>query len=348
MNIDIGHQSNQHQSDDQTKKLRSLFGEFTPPEGFIPLLSLDQHEEESFEHLVEGLLYEKGYALLSGEKASYKSWLAAYITICVATGTPCFGRKVKQGKVVFVYSEGKMIFRLKRLCQALGYEGIPDNIYPYYLRADLTNKEAVEDLKHHVPEGTALVVFDNYEKFWFSNVDDVVVNKAVQLMSDFREHTAVLLVQHHAKSTNNKSFYKSIGSVKIPNFADSTLTLTRKKNIVDCEIYMRDDDVEEKLSFKLIKNEDGSFTCREVDAQDTLKEDNEDRNKTRLEKVKLLLAAHLREPMSKSNIYGKILKGNQIHGLSTETFFSTVFKQLIDEGFLVKLSEGKDLYELKQ
>ena len=124
----------------QLKIIKSLFGEFHVDQSFVPLTPLNECEEESYEHLVENLLYEKGYGLLSGEKGAYKSWLAGYITVCVATGTPCFGRKVKQGKVVFVYSEGKMIFRLKRLCQALGYEGIPDNIYPYYLRADITNK----------------------------------------------------------------------------------------------------------------------------------------------------------------------------------------------------------------
>src|SRR3990167_6198967 len=97
---------------DQQGQVESLFGTFTPPKGWTPLVSLSRVKPKKAKPLVEGLLNCGDYLLISGVKNSEKSWIACYLAVCVATGKPFFGRKVKRGKVVFAYGEGNIPLRL--------------------------------------------------------------------------------------------------------------------------------------------------------------------------------------------------------------------------------------------
>ena len=130
------------------------------------LKPLNECEPETSRPIVNQILYENTFLLLHGFKETLKSWLAAYLAICVAVGVDFFGFKVlKPGIAVYVYGEGKMIRRLHSICRGLDIE-FPSNLIPYRLRADLSKSELTSDLKRHIPKGTRLVVIDNYEKFW--------------------------------------------------------------------------------------------------------------------------------------------------------------------------------------
>ena len=56
--------------------------------------------------LIKGLLIRSGVGMLYGESSAGKTFLAIHAALCVAWGLPFFGRRVKQGAVVFIAAEG--------------------------------------------------------------------------------------------------------------------------------------------------------------------------------------------------------------------------------------------------
>lgn len=56
--------------------------------------------------LIKGLLTRSGLGMLYGESAAGKTFLAIHLALCVAWGLPFFGRRVKQGAVVYMAAEG--------------------------------------------------------------------------------------------------------------------------------------------------------------------------------------------------------------------------------------------------
>ena len=176
----------------------SHFGTCQVVEGFQPLKSLNLCEDEVWVPIVDGMIFEKQFHLLHGQKNSLKSWLGGYIACCVSIGAPCFNRPAQQGVVVYAYGEGSMKKRLRRISKALGCEENV-NLYPYQLRADLTNDASMADFKGHIPLGTKLIIIDNYEKYWMSDVDDKVVDRALRFIGDLKEKVAVILIQHDVK-----------------------------------------------------------------------------------------------------------------------------------------------------
>ncbi len=327
-----------------TKIIESLFGPREVTLDFQPLLPLNECVEEVLEPLIKGLLYKNTYALLHGSKDTYKSWLAGYMACCIALGKPCFGFPVVQGKVVYVYGEGNMKKRLKRLCKALGVDN-PTNIYPYYLRTDLSDEENMENLKKFIPPGTALIVIDNYEKFWCSDVDDEIVSAAMDFMREIREKTTVLLVQHDVKNArkNASGHQKSKGSSKIVNNADSTIDLTKNEyGSVTLGRYLREEEETSPMIFRLVDLPDDGIICELVTEVIMKSKSGTDR----LNKIKEVLKMGLKEPMNKTSIYEKILKGKGIDSLSAKNFYKIVFDELIKDGFLVELTDKKEVYRL--
>lgn len=324
-------------SKEQLVEYDSLFGKFAPQKDFKPLIPLDQCKEEVLASIIENFLYENQYVVLSGDKDSYKSWLAAYIAVCVALGKDCFGRTTKQGKVVYIYGEGNMKRRLKRMCLAFG-ENNPTDIYPYSLRGDLSDKKIQEDVKKHIPAETKLIIIDNYEKFWGSDTSDEEVNEAMVFIRDLREKATVILVQHNRKNKGrgNSNFNKTRGSGKIVNNADGQFSIDRNKDIVNCDIYIRETEPLEPICFRLLDKEDGSIICEEVKPLDKDQE-----AKDCLAAVRRLLKSNMNEPINKTSIYNNILKGKGIKGLSADYFFNIIFNQLKNEGSLCEVEDGK-------
>lgn len=330
----------------KTDKPKCLFGEFAPPKDFKPLTALDKCEEENLEAIIEDLLFTNTYILLHGAKESFKSWLAAYIAICVAKGKPCFGKKVrKRGKVVYAYGEGAMKKRLKALCRGMGIR-VPKNIYPYRLRTDLSAKDAQTDLLHHIPEGTVLIIIDNYEKYWWSSMEEKVVDSAIKFMQTIREHATVLLIQHHPKNApKNATGHKlAIGSVRIVNAADSTFSLKLNKKIATCEIYHREAEAPTDLNFMLTKLHENAFKLDDMNALLALPAQQKVRDGC-LRLVEDCLGENMRGMHSKTAIYKTFLKGRNISGLSADGFYNRIFPALVRERSLVEIEKGK--YEFR-
>jgi hypothetical protein len=71
--------------------------------------------------LVKGLFPRTGLAMLVGESSAGKTFLAVLLALCVAYGLPFFGRRTKQGGVIFVAAEAgaSVLTRLRAAERAL-------------------------------------------------------------------------------------------------------------------------------------------------------------------------------------------------------------------------------------
>jgi putative DNA primase/helicase len=56
--------------------------------------------------LVQGLLKPESFVVTYGESGSGKTFEALYRDLCIASGTPYFGRETEQGLVVYLAAEG--------------------------------------------------------------------------------------------------------------------------------------------------------------------------------------------------------------------------------------------------
>jgi hypothetical protein len=316
----------------------------------VPLKSLDECIEEIMEPIIENFLFKKTYVLEHGLKEAYKSWFAAYIAVCVASGKLCFGHKVvKPGIVVYVYGEGRMAWRLKAICRGMGIE-MPKTLYPFRLRADLSNKIELNKLAMQIPEGTTLIVIDNYEKYWESHTEEKIVSPAVKFLQRITDHATVLLIQHQPKnaSRGKMSHANAIGSSRIVNAADSTfeLKLDKKSKIVTCEIYHRDEEAPAKAKrFKLEKYAEDSLCLVLVDGGQAA-ESCEDASGNTYKQILARLEAAMKpdEILSKTGIYEAHLKGHGIRGLSSKGYYDYYHGRLVKEGYLNETEKSKFIF----
>lgn len=309
---------------------------------FRPLVPLSECQDEVLNPIIEDILYERTYVLLYGPKDSHKSWLAAYMAVCIATGRPFLGKNVLQGKVVYVYGEGSMIKRLRRLCKGLGCDP-SDRLLPYELKANLKNLDDLQDFKDHLPVDTTVIFIDNLEKFWPSDTEEDSVNAAMTLIREIRPLATVVLVQHTRKGGVGQGgkFDGARGSSKIVNNADSTIEIHKKKGIAKCDIYQREAEKPLPISFQLVDNPDGSISLRDCGAAEP-----EDNGGNLINAVMQELRNTLTTAMTKTDIYETLLKGKKL--VRSEAFFDTVFPQLKETCFLVETPDRRNHYILNQ
>jgi len=330
------------------ERIVSLFGDVVPPEEFKPLIPLIGCEDENMEPIIEDTLFYKTYALEHGLKESYKSWFAGYIALCVATGTPFFGRKIlKPGIVVYVYGEGAMIKRFKSLCRGFDIE-FPSTLYPYKYKDELSRREAIEDIKNHIPSGTVLIVFDNYEKFWSSHGEEKVVSPAVKFLQRISDFATVLLIQHQPKNASKGSagHKNAIGLSRIVNAADTTFELKRSGATTTCKVYHREAEPPKDICFALKKLSEDSFILCTPGLADSLRESQSQKDGCFKKVIEALVKAITgNTPYTKTYIYEQYLKNGSIEGLSTSVFFNEIAPRLIDGGYLFEKTEGKYIFK---
>jgi AAA domain len=73
----------------------------------FPLLSMEAlHELPDIDWLVEDLLQESTISIMSGNGGVGKTFIALDFALHIAHGIPWQGKRVKQGSVLYIYSEG--------------------------------------------------------------------------------------------------------------------------------------------------------------------------------------------------------------------------------------------------
>ena len=185
-----------------------------PPSSSIPriLLKDELSRIEISEYLIHKTLPVIGLATLIGAPSSYKTFIAIEIAACIATGHDFYGRKCKQGKILYLTGEGKSGFgkRIKAWEQKRGCS-IPNNDFativdPVMLNENLPGlREAL--LNHQDEYGKlSLIVIDTLNRTMAGDENSSkdmgqFVQACTQLINEFE--LCCLVLHHTGKSANN-------------------------------------------------------------------------------------------------------------------------------------------------
>ncbi len=181
--------------------------------------------------LISGYLVEGRLSVVFGEFGSFKSFLTMDWALCVATGTPWQGQRVKQGSVAYIAGEGigGLGKRLRAWKSLHGWQGSA----PLYLLGEapqLLRREDVEALRDAIqalPETPSLIIIDTLARSMVGGDENsaqdmgLAVSAAQLLQVDTGAH--VLLVHHKPAGAS-----KSRGSTALPGAADTLVDVTKE------------------------------------------------------------------------------------------------------------------------
>ena len=175
----------------------------------VNLVAWQDLRDEPVRYLVDGLIPARSFGAIYGKPGSFKSFAALYVSMCVATGSECFGRTTAQGPVIYIAGEGQAGLNRRRLAIQKHYD-LSGNIPVYFIKSALNLGTTLEDRDLLIAEIRALnitpslIVIDTYAR----NAGGIEENSAketmtaVAIMSSLEQETgaAVLLVAHSGKS----------------------------------------------------------------------------------------------------------------------------------------------------
>ncbi len=203
--------------------------------------------------LIEGIAFEGSKISLSAPSKGRKTYFQIFIAICIAAGIPIFGRKVKQGRVLYLNLElCRYSFqrRVKEICRSLGVTLPPDSFHVWHLRGQCVS---IEQLEIQLPSVCGhgryvLSVFDPLYKL-LGNRDENSAGQMADLLNRMERLSqrigAAYLVAHHFAKGNaalKSAIDRSSGSGVVARDGDSIITLTPHKedNCFAMEITCRD------------------------------------------------------------------------------------------------------------
>lgn len=193
-----------------------------------------------------------GLTVLAGRPKRGKSMMALGMAGDVANGTPCLGKKVDQGLVVYIALEDSEI-RIKERAVRMG---IPetDNIlvrttYPPLDQGGIA--ETADLLEHYQPK---MVIIDTLGRSISGKLDQDSVGEmtdilgAMQRMAHYYK-CAILMVDHHKKGgiDGNDVIDDVLGSTGKTAVADSILGLYRRTNESFGTLSITGRDIEEQV-----------------------------------------------------------------------------------------------------
>ena len=158
--------------------------------------------------LVENLVPESGLILMSAAPASFKTWLALEISLCVADGEPLFGIfRTNQGNVLICDEESgdRMLQdRFKKLGAKIA-ENPWEEKQIYYLSRigrqvdDGYIKELLAECKKH---DIKLIIFDSLVRFHTARENDSVeMAKILNLFKSLNDNGIATLILHHNRKS---------------------------------------------------------------------------------------------------------------------------------------------------
>ena len=109
----------------------------------VPFDEVLQEPLDSGEALIKGLLDCGAMSVLYGDFGSGKTFFALALSYAIATGQPFVGRKVKQGRVIYISLEGRrgMRKRLGALCARKYEASVPLHLIRDTINLHQPNKD---------------------------------------------------------------------------------------------------------------------------------------------------------------------------------------------------------------
>lgn len=213
------------------------------------------------EWLVDGVLPVGGFGLLYGEPGIGKSFVALDMALCVTTGTPWFGRRVRKGSVVYLALESLRGFKPRLLAWKERWKD-PGDIRFIGEAPNLLDLLDVGELARAIrsyprPQLPVLVVIDTLARA-AGGVDENAAKDMGQVIASLdhlrtllggaTSNTAILLVHHSPKGKSNTPR----GSSALPGAVDVQLNLTGESDRLTLEVQkLRDGEIPTPLRLTL-------------------------------------------------------------------------------------------------
>ena len=160
------------------------------------------------EWLVEDLMQELSYGMIYGSPSSGKTFAMLTLMLCIATGTPFFGKKVKKGKVLYFFGEGRAGIQ-KRIAIWLSEhpevdpEDVKNNLRLIPMVPSATNYKHLVSVKLNC-KGASLIVFDTYARLTrgVNENDAREVGLVNQWLQSIRDEVGISVwVLHHTEKS---------------------------------------------------------------------------------------------------------------------------------------------------
>jgi hypothetical protein len=183
--------------------------------------------------LIDGLVPQDGLAVLYGEPAAGKSFLALDWGLSIATGTPWLGREVKHGEVVYIYAEGArgLTWRAEAWFQEHGKDQAP-SFWAVPVAVPIPSPdERSEFVKavRTVSRCPRLIIIDTLARNFGDGNESLAQDMSafVRGCDDLRAKFpgATVLVVHHPGKDQKKG---ARGSVALKGAAEAEFELTRR------------------------------------------------------------------------------------------------------------------------
>lgn len=224
------------------------------PARFVLLTADEVKRRPAPEPLVEGMVYRETLMAIFGPEATFKSFVALDLSLCLATGRPWQGRRVAQGPFAYVSAEGSrgLTRRIMAWEQAHGTTA-PSGCYfltdaPQLLDADEVD-ELLCVLEALVP-APLLVTLDTLARCMVGGDENAQKDMGRFVAAADRIRRALgctVNVIHHASRAGNIR-----GSTGLPAALDTEIRAEREKDVLTlhCE---KQKDAEEFLPITLTK-----------------------------------------------------------------------------------------------
>lgn len=185
------------------------------------------------DHLIDGLIEDRAWAVWAGEPRSFKSMAALNAAIALSTGKPVLGFAPRRtGRTLYVCEEGRKKAVADRIrTMATAYETKHPDIHIAWKQAVTLNDpiswqtvlDAVAKLK---PD---LVILDTFSRVFSGSEND---SKDVRVATAALDHLvenydcAAIVIHHTNKAGSGTAGYKLRGSGSLPAAAQSTAIFT--------------------------------------------------------------------------------------------------------------------------
>lgn len=185
------------------------------------------------DHLIEGLIEDRAWAVWAGEPRSFKSMAALNAAIALSTGKPILGFTPRQtGRTLYICEEGRKKAVADRIrTMATAYDTKHPNIHVAWKNAVTiddhvswqTVLDAVAELK------PALVILDTFSRVFSGSEND---SKDVRVATAALDHLvenydcAAIVIHHTNKAGSGTAGYKLRGSGSLPAAAQATAIFT--------------------------------------------------------------------------------------------------------------------------
>ncbi|MCC5794008.1 MAG: AAA family ATPase [Chromatiales bacterium] len=208
-----------------------------PASGF-PLIDATTIKPRSFDWVIEGVAEGDTLSALVGAPKGGKSFFAIHQACCIATGSPFFGRPVRQGPVVYVAGEGQqgITRRLAAWQQHHGIEIPPGMLFISARAASLTEPDTWEAVSGAVRDVqpvwiTVDTLARNFGPADENNTADM--NRFVQALDMLREvNGAHVQTVHH---TPRDAPGRARGSVALDGAMDAVYVLRRNGEQIEVD-----------------------------------------------------------------------------------------------------------------